>query len=239
MEKKNTGLIIIIVVLALTVGLLGGYVITDVLTNKTDINNETDNNNNNQNNNNINDLTKQKIYNDMLKMMDELIASEIGPYEFQQEYFNQNYVASEYGRSKIAWSIVVSDKTINKVQDSETEGGTGSLSISLDDYSKIYTKAIGSKPNVNNSIYLVPALQKNNDITISNNRVYGDYVTGRYGYNLEFDNLIYSNNIYTLNINYISTEPEENSKIDAEIEVKFEIETDNNYKISSLIIRKK
>lgn len=236
MEKKNVILMVIVVILALLVGFLGGYIVND-LTGKGEPNTETNcgNNNNKQNKDNIDDSTKQKIYGNITNILDELIASEIGPYDFQQESYNQNYIESEYGRSRIAWSIIESDNTIDKVYDSEEEGGTGSLSVNLNDYSTIYSKVIGFEPNVNDDIYLVPADEKYDDITISDNRVYGHHVTGRYQYDLKFNNLVYSDNIYTLNIDYIADEPDGNT----EIEVKFEIEKDNNYKIKSLIIRKK
>lgn len=59
MEKKNTGLIIVIVVLALIVGLLGGYLIIDKLKNKDiDTNEGTGSNNNSKNNQIISDTVK-------------------------------------------------------------------------------------------------------------------------------------------------------------------------------------
>lgn len=47
MEKKNTGLIVIIVVMALIIGALGGYIVANRLINKEPIQSENDDNNNN------------------------------------------------------------------------------------------------------------------------------------------------------------------------------------------------
>lgn len=238
MKSENTRLIILIVLLAFVVGLLGGYIINNVLSSNDEINDkncinnnqdDNDKSNNNQNNNDANKLTDKKIYDDMVILMDELIAQEISP-GIRQKYYDENYVDSEYGRSKIVWSIVAADNTINTDRDLEA---TGDLSVSLDDYSRIYSKVIGYEPDINNNLYS----DSDSQITISNNKVYGFYVTGRYNYELKFNSLVNNDDIYILTIDYLSYDDEGDLKRDSEIEIKFEIETDNNYKISSLIIR--
>lgn len=233
MDKKTKILMAIIIVLTLVVGILTGYIICDKTSNNEPVNNQN-NNNNNQNvvGDHIDDATKQKLYNDMLELLDEFLASEIGIYDFQQKHFGENYVDSEYGRSKIAWTIIESDKNINKIYD---EIATGDLSVSVDDYSKVYEKATGYKPDFSNSMYSAP-MEKLGDVTISNDRAYGDYVTGRYEYELSLNNLTLNSNVYTLTIDYSSITDE---KIAVTIEVKFEVEQDNNYKFKSLIVNKK
>lgn len=75
MEKKNTGIIVLIVVLALALGLLGGYVISDKIINKDnkELQNEQNNNpNNSENNNEEYSLTAAK------ELMDKYIISNVG-----------------------------------------------------------------------------------------------------------------------------------------------------------------
>lgn len=64
MEKKNTGVIVNVVVLALLLGLLGGYIITDKFVNKDKETSqgEQNNNNNNGNENNNSSINKNIVY---------------------------------------------------------------------------------------------------------------------------------------------------------------------------------
>ena len=61
MEKKNTGLIVIIVVMALIIGALGGYIVSNKLINKEP--NQSENNDNNSNNDSKTEDTQFKLKN--------------------------------------------------------------------------------------------------------------------------------------------------------------------------------
>lgn len=97
MEKKNTGIIVLIVVLALLLGLLGGYIITDKLIKENDtMNNDNPNKNEDQNNN----TTVTFTMDDAKKLMES--------YKVEKEIFRGSYYIFEINGSNYKYNDIFS-----------------------------------------------------------------------------------------------------------------------------------
>lgn len=87
----------------------------------------------------------------------------------------------------------------------------------------MYINIIGISPDYNQI-----ASTANSQIKVNNNKVSGVVVTGAHSYDVKYNDVTYSDGVYTVKIDYTA------EGISAIIEIKLSINPNNTYKFNSL-----
>ena len=245
-DKNYKGLVwLIIILIVLVLGLIGYIVYDKTLKSDDNKTNTSTTNTKTDENRKKNDLSDEKkedektedekklvIYNDVINMLDEFIKKEFDQYNIK---FNYNYMDDTIEKSNIVISAMMSNDKIKKDIDVDVnnEKITGAITFNKTDFINTYNTITGEQPDFNKIVSITNDSSKT--IEVKNNKISGSYVTWPSLYMLKLNEIVSSNNEYSIKIDYVYETDKNSEAIRNEYDNYEKAKTFDNSLVNSLI----
>lgn len=165
-------------------------------------------------------------------MLDEFIKKEFDQYNIK---FYYNYMDDTIEKSNIVISAMMSNDKIKKDIDVDVnnEKISGAITFNKTDFINTYNTITGEQPDFNKIVSITNDSSKT--IEVKDNKISGSYVTWPSLYMLKLNEIVSSNNEYSIKIDYVYETDKNSEAIRNEYDNYEKAKTFDNSLVNSLI----